>query len=437
MEDNYMDKKLKKILENPPEMKPDFQAIADMKKRLEEAKAPKKKKRGGAASGWLLPLLILPFLLSSLFYYHKYSSLDERLNALTSQITQTKQDTIQKTYITYQYDTIYNVIYKEVTAPTSTRRAEKPAWTFGGGYNSKLLSLFSNDKFSDLSEQRNARTYNPYRPLGLGLNSGWTSASGGSSDDLKTQEEENLWLNTASQYIGSLPLGLLDYPSDFNEKDKLVLSETEFDPEVNPLLYFIPKGGNLSVSGMPIALGSGNGAGFTGFSFGLSGALRFYQDVEMELGVERLQVGLQFTDQAEVSPYPVLPPDTPGDLFKELYVDLSYLQIPLMLRKYFRSDKKLMPFGGIGLVATRPLQQKFAYEYINGTVGEYYTRATLSEGEFAFNNWRAALGARYMIGDKLSAQAEFMYQYGNSQGPGEYFTLRFGGLSLGLNYRFE
>ena len=42
MANKYTDKKLKKILENPPEMKPDFNALSDMMRRLEKAALKKR-----------------------------------------------------------------------------------------------------------------------------------------------------------------------------------------------------------------------------------------------------------------------------------------------------------------------------------------------------------------------------------------------------------
>ena len=146
----------------------------------------------------------------------------------------------------------------------------------------------------------------------------------------------------------------------------------------------------------------------------LNGALRFYQDVELEIGLERLQIKSEITNQAEANAYPFIPPDNTDDLFKEIKFDLTYLQIPVTLRKYFYSDKSFSPFFGVGLVAYRPLKQEFEYEYVNGTIGEYYVGDTFSEGAFSLNNWRVDLGGQFRIRKNVSARAGLMYQYGLS-----------------------
>ena len=80
MEDKYLDKKFKDILENPPPFEPDSAAINDMKRRLNQADV--KSRRSSFGFWWLLPLLLIPLVFSSVFFYTKYQILNDKLNEL-------------------------------------------------------------------------------------------------------------------------------------------------------------------------------------------------------------------------------------------------------------------------------------------------------------------------------------------------------------------
>jgi len=436
MANKYTDKKLKEILENPPEMKPDFNALSDMKRRLEEA-APKKKKALNPWF-WLLPLFILPFIGSSIFFYLKYETLNEKLDQLTLQSVDFQQDTVHKSYITYQYDTIYTTIYKEILIELPVE--EKAFSTLD--LTSRYPNLFQQNSIQGSTPSifdggQNFNQPGLFASPGLGLYRPNVLSNKDSAQQKLSALNEGAAFGV-SKLISSLPLKLLSNPGDFNEEEKMNFSPKVFkEKNVNPLYYFVPQGGNLSLTGMPFLIGKGQTTNFFGTNLALNGALRFYQNVELEIGLERLQIKSEIKDQAEADAYPFIAPDNADDLFKEIKFNLNYLQIPVTLRKYFYSDKSFSPFFGLGLVAYKPLKQEFEYEYVNGLIGEYYVGDSFSEGAFSLNNWRVDIGGQFRLRKNMSARAGLMYQYGNTQGPGEYFNLRFGGLNLGLKYDFN
>ena len=110
MEDNYFDKKLKKILESPPDFKLDQSALAAMGHRLDDLHI-KEKSRRRALAGWLL--LFLPLFAGGFYFFSDYQTLNKQVELLTVKLENIEKDTLHNKIITYQYDTVYTVVYKE------------------------------------------------------------------------------------------------------------------------------------------------------------------------------------------------------------------------------------------------------------------------------------------------------------------------------------
>ena len=75
MDNNYMDKKLKTILESPPDFIPDEAALNDMQQRLRAVNKPKQKRNILPFLGWIF---LIPLLLSLGFIYKKYADLKSK-----------------------------------------------------------------------------------------------------------------------------------------------------------------------------------------------------------------------------------------------------------------------------------------------------------------------------------------------------------------------
>ena len=126
MERHNTDDLFKKMLENPPPMRPDMDALEDMNRRLDAAQ----QKERTVVWWWWLPLLFLPFLLSSVFFYFKYQNAQESLDELSLQLVnqQTKidLDTLTQRITIYEYDTVFNRIYQDVIIQRNIDKT--PAW---------------------------------------------------------------------------------------------------------------------------------------------------------------------------------------------------------------------------------------------------------------------------------------------------------------------
>jgi hypothetical protein len=433
MEDNYLDKKLKDILENPPHFEPDAAAISDMKKRLD--KSDVKSHQGISRLWWLVPLLLLPFLLGGVFFLNKYQELNQKLDRLNLQLSYFQRDTTHENHITYYYDTIHNTIYKDVIIERRFEKAIIPPPSLKAFYR----PYSNNSNLSEVTSLTDFLVYRNGQNLGTkGLN--LANLSGLSSLDNPLSKEELLAELIRNERIDKIGLKVINYYSRFeNIEDKL--NDPNWEPTIhkaNPILYFVPKGGNIGGNYTPIVAGKANSKGYSGKSFGINGSLEFYGGIEMSLGLERLSFGFEVKEPEQFAIYPLLPPDNTNDLLTELKPSFSYLHIPLMFKKYIRKDDKLRPFFGVGFVAQKPLKQNFVYEYVDDvTDQEYKLNQSFKNGDFTINNLRTSIGLNYHFLDHFSAQTEFVYYYAFDQAPTEYFKLRYWGANIGLRYHLN
>ena len=118
MEDNYFDKKLKRILESSPDIPVDPLASQDMLRRLRASKETRHKRSGLMA---FLPLLLLLFLLGGGYLLYKVNNLNHQLISLHQQLNNQSStvqiDTITRNQVIHHFDTIYRVVYQKVYLP--------------------------------------------------------------------------------------------------------------------------------------------------------------------------------------------------------------------------------------------------------------------------------------------------------------------------------
>ena len=431
MEDNYFDEKLRDIFENPPPFEADEVAIADMKRRLTEGQT--KSHRGIAGLWWLLPLAFLPLLLGGFFFHNKYQNLNQKLDELNIQLTHFQQDTITKNYVTYHYDTIYKTIYKDVIIERHFEKSVVPPPHLGGFYNP--YSTAPNLSRSPLTDFLRSGGLGNFGQKGFNSQNPFFQNESLLPEN-SDEQAADFFKNYSPENIGLLSLKTIKPYTRFNNLEEK-LNDAEWETaeiKANPISYFIPKGINVGGNYMPEIRGKADTKTYSGKNFGIATSIEFHKGVELQIGLERMGYKYELKDPATFVNYPTLPPDNSGDFLAELKVNLSSLQIPLVFKKYFRNKKDIKPFVGVGIVAQKPLKQKFIYEYINGAIGEYKLNQTFNEGEFSINNVRANLGVRYHLSDHFSAQTELLYQHGFDQGVGEYFKLRYFGWNVGLRY---
>ncbi|MFK7980158.1 MAG: hypothetical protein AB8G86_09275, partial [Saprospiraceae bacterium] len=171
-------------------------------------------------------------------------------------------------------------------------------------------------------------------------------------------------------------------------------------------------------------------------ALGFLGEIEFTRNTRLQFGLDYLNVPLSAESTAELNQFPSAIPNNPADLLKELYGDFTYLQVPLTLKYIFQPNKKWRPSIGVGMIARLPLKEQLRYEFVSVQGGEYDQIQSIGKGAFAITNARATLGLAYNFYKNYTIQAEgfYNYQFGATTNP--YFQFRYGGLNMGLKYKF-
>jgi len=450
MERHNTDDLFKKMLENPPPMRPDMDALEDMNRRLDAAQT---KQRGGVW-WWLLPLLFLPFLFSSIFFYLKYqtaqNTLDELNLQLTNQQLNTQTDTLTQRITIYQYDTIYNRVYQEVIIQRNI--AKTPALlASNGGYFIQPSS--PNFGAPDLWVNTTAAAFNTFDKSSLqpsqlellrdgealslsqiaevlnksGVDNGSSSSFKNSILHLLPTDIETLsFLGNRFNYERPLPLS--DHFLNLSAKSNV--------ERINPLWYLVPTGFQAGFNWSPLGIANLPGSDNKVKAFGFLGDVEFTSNTRLQFGVEYLSAPLKAETGEELSQFPAAIPDDPADLLSELYGDFTYLQVPLTLKYVFQPTKKWKPSIGVGMIARLPLKEQLRYEFVSAQIGEYQQIQPLDNGVFSVKNVRGAVGLEYTFYKNYTIQAEgfYNYQFGVSTNP--YVQFRYGGLNMGLKYKF-
>ena len=451
MDEKNFDNKVRDILGNPPSFDMPPSALEDMKRRLNEN--PSSSRRG--AAWWWLPLLLLPFLLSGLFLFSKYQSLNNQVNALSLQLSKIQKDSSQThKLITYQYDTVYTTIYKEVIIERRYEAAASNAYQVTDAstlpyYHPSTLNL------SNLQQ----RYFNVQSmDWDLGQTGPLLLNSGPNSSFSSTMRNASPLFNRARSLVGLVNpnsdparsnqallsafdnLSLLDAPL-LAPVDRLVPNELleeilplSTEPSVNPAYYLVPTGLSIEARYMLFSVPSTAGLEKT-TAFGLAAEVKFPGPIRLQVGAELLNTSIELKDPADYANYPILPPNDPADFLEEVKGAFRFLQIPVGLKMVFRREKKYRPFISAGIVARKPIQQKFNYEYISSSQGEYKINNTLNDGAFSINNFRSGLGLEYPFFKKFAANTTLYYQHGFGLTSGDYFQLRYWGLNIGLRYK--
>ncbi|RMG84440.1 MAG: hypothetical protein D6714_07885 [Bacteroidetes bacterium] len=433
MADNFY-KKIKEILENPPPFEADEKAIADLERRLDAAAKPASGPRYFHLA-WMIPLLLLPFLLAGGFAYSKYKALNEKLDEVTRHLKLVTKDTQVHTYVTYHYDTIFRTIYKDVIVQKTEAPAPAPLWgsSLGsGGFHFNLGGYASPEFLRAGSESsvglrfRAPQVWNPFVTPSTPA-----SVSGSADSEMAEFSPHSI------QKVASLPIRRVWWRAPrpaFVLGEKLNEPEMKYvHPKANPLLYFVPNGVNFGLNYQPRIYGRAWNHGYGGNGIGLVFGLNFPGGWTLQSGIERLYTTFEVKEADQFSNYPILGPNEPGDILKELYLDGSYWQVPFVFTKHFNKDGVLKPWFGIGVVANNAQKQRFKYEY-KGATDDYELRQTFKSGTFSLNNLRANVGLSYALSDHFAFRLGLLYQRGLNKGPNEFFRFNQFSAQIGLNY---
>lgn len=465
MDDKHFDKTLKDILNNPPLFEPAPQAISDMRDRLDKAMAPRRKRVG--LLWWLIPLLSLPFLFSSIFFYNKYKNANQTAYDLKLQLSEFQKDTNENIehHTTYFFDTIYNTIYRDVIVERNIKSKDEAA--NANYYANAGIGTYNNRPFLVPSQNVDLWTKNAQLPFANILSKNHSISSFGEKSPFGSKDVS---LNDLSAIL-SLSSKLIEKlneesPEEVRERDKQiqgiayatiqpiyswrkpVLSKAfenlpepklvEPKRDINPLLYFVPTGLQVGAHFNPITLASGlPGSDNSASTFGISANIKFVKNVALKVGLDKLDIGFKiYPEEDDFNTYPAAIPDNPDDILKELKGQFSYLQVPVQFRYLFGKEKGVRPFIGIGMIARKPIKQQFLTEYDTQGGDEYYKPVKIGNSGFDVKNLHGSIGVEYNFWKSFYAVAEGYYHHSFEQPQDAYFKLRYFGLDLGLKYEF-
>lgn len=440
MEKHHTDDLFKKILEQPPPMRPRIEDLEDMNRRLEEENRKQKK-----TFFWMLPfLLVLPFLGATAFYYFKYQTANQLIEQLQTkkEIVETK-DTVHQRITIYQYDTIKTVIYEEVIAQLPkentalpTNKGHLPYITFAEKNFYKDDPLKKNNTFDKSSFQPSQLVLLKDEKV---LSLSWLKSILQQGTTLKeidiAKNPKPNW--SITEKIGTLSFLVpsLTYQHPLPPNEHFFTLPTIRKRNTNPLGYFIPTGFRGGVSYSPVGRTINSSLTNNMFSWGIIGEIKFTDRTSLQLGIEQLSLSLEAETPQEVALFPPNLPISDTDFLQEVSGNFKYLQLPFTFQYYFHPDKIWNPYVGIGMIARLPIQAQIQYEWAS-TQGEYRQTSILNNESFSINNLRTALGIEYTFFTDYTLQLEGYYHHSFEATANPFFQLRYGGLNMGLKYNF-
>lgn len=423
MENDYFDKFFKEGLESAPDFTPTEADIQDMKARLRGGHSNRKGLFPWWMFAWLLlACLLFSLLFSYLFFRYKNGTSDHSVsstgatNALVLQI-----DTIYKKEIIQRIDTVYTTIYRteyrflsSIPAATSlylpSFTSQIPIYNYTNIQQNPLEQLLDHYLMAGKSA-----------PLGLAS----VPTESESTDEASRQ---NLSVPVVSLLNGPPPT--LSYASRIEAFRAFVIP---FSPPKAPRQNLLqPEGFGGGLGGSPLVLPAHS---YGGSAFSLSGyfSVFFPGNRELQVGLDGLNMFFELKEASQWEDFSSVDLDNYDDQIHELKVNLSYLQLPVMIRQQFFLSPRFQPELGLGWVAYRPLSQQLNYEVYSNN-GEYKKNLSLSADKIYWSNLRLLIGLNVDLGDRFSLRPEFIYQYDFSEGP--IFPLTYGALQFHANYNF-
>lgn len=432
----------KKILENHPDFNPSKSDINDMKSRLDSAENSNRKNGFGF---WWLPILLLPFIFTTGFLFFKNQKLDHQVQVLNSKLSSIQNDTFHQNYITYHFDTIYNTKYIDRVIERKSTNNYQSQKTFTQSFlndDFRYLNLNSSNDFFNLKNQNTTQ-----KPFIYGNSNTFTFLQLSNSIKEKNLNNDNPNIQqdrlknaiSASQNPLSIPPLLVFLNKNKNENVLLenIHSTFEFQKKRRKLMrHFSPKGFRIGLVGSPFSFTEVYSSDFKlTNSIGIEGEIDFNHHVKLLLGIRSMNLNFEEKNPDLMVLYPSIMPNDPTDKLRELYVTTNQIQIPIMIKYLFSTDKKWQPFISFGFVANRPYRQKFKHKLINTSLEEYEILQNFREGVFSIKNFEGAFGFETNLTTKISGSASLNYLHDFELGVGEYFLWRNAGLNISLKYK--
>lgn len=429
----------KKILEDHPDFEPSKSDFNDMRNRLDTAENSNHKNGFGF---WWLPLLLLPFILISGFLFYQNQKLNHQIELLSSKILTIQDDTTTHKYVTYHFDTIYNTTYIEQTLERESLRDYQNKNSSVLNYLSTNSNPFALQTSNDFFNFNNPNSFQ--NPIIYGAGNTFTTLQNyNSSQGIKQTNSipKDRFGNTIAASQNALPISPITSFLGKNRNVNVLLKNIDPTFEYKkrrkkPFHYFSPKRFKIGVTGSPYSLTKVRSSTFRPtFSYGVEGEIGFNKNVKLLIGLRKMDLTFEEKDPLVLALFPTIMANDPTDKLRELYVTLNQIQVPISLKYLFSNDRKWQSFFSVGLIANRPLQQKFRHKFISTSLEEYEVLQSFNDGTFSIKNFEGAFGVETNLTSKISGSASLYYLHDFELNLGEYFLLRNAGINLSLKYK--
>ena len=380
MDDNYIDNLFRDKFEKPQQHDFDESAWLDLESRLDS-----RRKIRVIPWRWLASAsILLPVLMVSFYFYYELRQTEEQLaklelkmnHLLTKKQTHTEQKINSESKKPNNNKTVEHSIeaHQSATRPKSTELAEsaatfKPTNLNGNAIN--LVEVSSSTGFPTINNTRKSIDYE--------INIENTPKIEGKSTTAQAIAKENgIHFIEGKQKVVSnnskhhdLPkIRRLGFENDVQVLDnKAQLRETI-------ITYFLPIGFEISVGtfsgtqvpvNKPLATIQNSKPFFNGR--GIEVAANFVNAVDLTVGASIANYSYETTTIEQ--DFPNVEPNSVGDIFNNVTVTESVLQIPVGLKYNFGNyDDAITPFVEVGGIAKRNIETGHRFEYLPLTRGD-------------------------------------------------------------------
>lgn len=443
MEHDYFDKKMQEILSQSPDTEPSATELETMRLRLAMLPPVVHTKPSSIAKAWKKwwPLLLLLLTCSIGYWSFLQHQRITQLEQLLTQYTRPKTDTLFIERTTHQVDTIYHfTVQKSTIEPSSStpnywindlQGRQEPFFYYRdrglqGNTLSNAPTLFERyaSPFARIGTYATPNIASPIIP-----DTSRTTISGKSTN--AGTSSKDLWSLDPTPSLPKRPTGFLpSLPAAFHATP---LSIPSFKKKQPLLSSFRPEGLSVFVQLQPLTRFTQNNIGYAG---GAGGHLQVHLPGERRLGIGAEYLFHNFETKNNLSQFPSDTPDDPGDVLREVYGRLQFVQIPVLLEQRFRTQGRWVPSVQLGWVAYRPIRQTFRYEYFSTNIGDYNQSQQLDDSSWLSNNWRLGLSLERQWQQNWSSRIQLQYQHASATEIPSYLRLRYLALQVSMERRF-
>jgi hypothetical protein len=400
MDDKYLDNIFQEKLEFPQHHDFEETAWLDLENRLEDEPV-----RRMAWWTWVAAAgILLPMLLSSIYFYHQLRKTEQQLTNMETKINRFLQSDVSK-IITKQKEADVSlvendesreaVITAKIPAVISNRViAETPT------YSTKSIETKRNSQSSD------AETNGIIAMIRNNNSDQIIQSSNGTKQITETINQSKIYGSNATLlvdnndvYTKAFPVSktnTVNYGNWFTKERTLDIKESTW---MHVQKQFIAVGFEVGIDGQGGILLS---QAFSEKPFlqnkGIKGAINFMNGTDLTLGAN--YAAYTYEAKTIAQDFPHVEPENPTDLFQSITVSETVIQIPVGVKYNFEyADDVFSPFVEIGGIAKKSIQKNHKYDYLpNSLPSRPYSITPKPERiseTFAMNTATAAIGIKW------------------------------------------